>query len=222
MMPLGEYLRDRGMTVSGVLLEGHGTEPSNLRGKSCNDWIDSAAAGLKKLKSRCSRVFLIGFSMGGTISLHLAAKNKVDGVITVCAPVYLELKLYLTRPLEYLLHFKKVVDLNIKNPGARKNHFAYNTVPPGAVIQLFNLMRSVRSELDCITMPALVFHSQDDGIVPSGNGPFIYNSLVNAATKNFIWLKNSGHMAVIDNDKEFIMSEIKTFIDSVSVNRETR
>lgn len=215
MTPLGEFLRSKGITVSGVLLEGHGTKPSNLKGISSADWIDSAVAGLEELKSRCSHVFLIGFSMGGTISLQLAANCQVDGVITVCAPLYLDLKLYLTRPLEYLLRFKKMVDYNIKNPAARKNHFAYNTVPPGAIIQLFSLMRSARAELDRITVPALVFHSRDDGIVPSGNGPFIYGNLVNSPCRNLIWLNNSGHMAVIDYDKELIMSEIKYFIDSV-------
>ncbi|MFX4261633.1 alpha/beta hydrolase [Pelotomaculum propionicicum] len=214
MMPLGEYLRGKGITVSGVLLEGHGTKPSDLRGRSCEDWIGSAAAGLEKLKSICSHVFLIGFSMGGTIALHLAANYQADGVITVCAPVYLELKLYLTRPIEYLLHFKKAVDHNIKDPCARNNHFAYNTVPPGALIQLFSLMRSVRSELCRITVPALVIQSQDDGVVPCSNGPYIYSSLVNTAGKKFIWLKNSGHMAVIDYDQELVMSEINNFIKS--------
>lgn len=90
MTPLGEYLHSEGMTVSAVMLAGHGTTPSDLRGKSWADWISSAVAGLEKLKSSCAHVFVIGFSMGGTISLHLAANYPVDGVITVCAPVYLD------------------------------------------------------------------------------------------------------------------------------------
>ena len=215
MMPLGEYLHSEGMTVSGVLLAGHGTKPSDLRGKSCADWISSAAAALDKLKSRCEYVFLIGFSMGGTISLHLASNYLVDGVITVCAPVYLDPMLYLTRPLDYLLHFKKVADLNIKNPSVRSNHFSYKSIPPGALIQLFSLMRAARSGLGRITAPALVFHARDDCVVPAGNGPQICGSLLNAAGKNLVWLENSGHMAVIDYDQELIMSETKNFIDSI-------
>lgn len=97
----------------------------------------------------------------------------------------------------------------------RENHYSYNTVPLWALVQLFNLMRAARSELGRITAPALVFHARDDCVVPCGNGPLIYSSLANAAGKNFIWLDNSGHMAVIDYDQELIMSETKKFIDSV-------
>ncbi|MDD4767405.1 MAG: alpha/beta hydrolase, partial [Desulfotomaculaceae bacterium] len=84
MLPLGQYLHGQGLTVSGVLLDGHGTRPADLRGKSSADWIGTAAAGLAQLQSSCAHVFLIGFSMGGAIALHLAANYRVDGVVTVC------------------------------------------------------------------------------------------------------------------------------------------
>ncbi|NQS76569.1 MAG: alpha/beta fold hydrolase [Peptococcaceae bacterium] len=213
MIPLGRYLHDQGPTVKGILLNGHGTKPLDLRGRSHKDWIDAAAAGLTELKKTCSHVFLIGFSMGGTIALHLAANYQVDGVITICAPVYLEPKMYLMRPLKRLLQHKKMLENHIKDPGARKTHFSYKIAPPGAIIQLFNLLRLVRPQLKHITVPALVFQTHDDGIIPSSNGPFIYNGLVNTAAKKFTWLKKSGHMAVVDYDKELIMWEINDFIE---------
>lgn len=212
MLPFGEYLAAKGITVLGLRLDGHGTRPSDLKGKTYPQWVDSAVSGLEKLRNECSKVYLIGFSMGGAISLHLAANHRVDGVVTVCAPVYLDLKLYLARPLRYLLHFKKEVDHNIKDPQARKNHYAYTKVPPGTVIQLFKLMRLVRSELSGISVPVLIFHSRGDCIVHPGNGSFIFKNLTNAKNKNLIWLDNSGHMAVIDYDKDLVMSETYRFI----------
>ncbi len=212
MRPLGEYLAAREITVAGVRLAGHGTRPSDLKGLTCHDWVNSAAAGLEELRNKCSKVYLIGLSMGGTICLHLAANYRLDGVVTVCAPVYLDLRLYLTHPFRYLLSFKREVDHNIKDPGARKNHYAYKSVPPGAVLQLFKLMRSVRSELKTISTPALLFHSRGDCIVPPGNGPFILENITNVRYKNLIWLENSGHMAVIDYDKDQVMSETYRFV----------
>jgi carboxylesterase len=212
MRPLGEYLAARGITVAGVRLAGHGTRPADLKGLTWHDWVKSAATGLAELKNKCSRVYLVGFSMGGTISLHLAANYRVEGVIAVCAPVYLDLRLYLRHPFRYLLSFKREVDHNIKDPRARKNHYAYKSAPPGAVLQLFKLMRLVRSELKTVSCPALLFHSRGDCIVPPGNGPFILENLTGAADKKLIRLENSGHMAVIDYDKDRVMSEAYRFI----------
>ncbi len=212
MRPLGEYLAARDITVAGVRLAGHGTSPSDMKGLTSQDWINSAAVILDELKGKCSRIFLIGLSMGGTICLHLAANYRVDGVVTICAPVYLEARLYLAHPLKYLLSFKKEVDHNIKDPAARKKHFAYTRVPPGAVLQLFKLMRSARCELGQINIPALLFQSRSDSIVPPGNGPFIYENLTKVQKKNLIWLEKSGHMAVIDYDKDYVMSETYKFI----------
>lgn len=215
MLPFGEYLAAKGITVLGVRLDGHGTRPSDLKGMTYLQWVDSAVSGLEELRNKCSKVYLIGLSMGGTISLHLAANYRVDGVVTVCAPVYLDLKLYLAHPLRYLKHFKKEVDHNIKDPRARKNHYAYTKVPPGAVIQLFKLMRFVRSELKSIGIPVLLFHSRGDCIVHPGNASFIFENLTKARNKNIIWLDNSGHMAVIDYDKDLVMSETYRFITAI-------
>lgn len=212
MLPLGEYLAAKGITVLGVRLDGHGTSPSDLKGITCLHWVDSAVSGLEELRNKCSRIFLLGFSMGGTISLHLAANYRVDGVITVCAPVYLDLRLYLAHPLKYLLYFRKEVDHNIKDPQARKNHYAYTRVPPGAVIQLFKLMRLARSELKVIGIPVLLFQAREDCIVHPGNASFIFENLSKAGEKNLIWLEHSGHMAVVDYDKDLVMSETYRFI----------
>ena len=80
------------------------------------------------------------------------------------------------------------------------------------MLQLFKLMRLVRSELKTVSCPALLFHSRGDCIVPPGNGPFILENLTGAADKKLIRLENSGHMAVIDYDKDRVMSEAYRFI----------
>jgi len=213
MLPLGRYLAGRGMTVMGVRLAGHGARPGDLRGVSHRDWVGSATAGLAELKKKCSSVYVIGLSMGGTIAFHLAANYRVDGAVSICAPVYLDLKLCLARPLRYLFGFKGEVERNIKDPEARKNHLAYPAVPPGALLQLFALLRAARGELGRITVPVLLFQARDDCIVTTGNAPFIYNHLVNSPGKELIWLERSGHMATIDYDREIVFAETYRFVD---------
>lgn len=201
------------MTVLGVRLAGHGTRSSDLKGKNYRHWIDSVVTALAKLKEKCAKVYLIGLSMGGTLSLHLASGEQADGIVVICAPVYLDLRLYLKRPLKYLFGFKNEVDRNIKDPVARKNHITYSRVPLGAIIQLFALMSLARSELERITVPVLMFQAKEDRVVPAGNGPYIYDRLVNSVQKDLIWLSNSGHIATIDCDKTIIMSKTRDFIE---------
>jgi len=57
-----------------------------------------------------------------------------------------------------------------------------------------------------------LFHSRSDSIVPPGNGSFIFENLANVKDKNLIWLEKSGHMAVIDYDKDYVMAETYGFI----------
>lgn len=212
MRPLGYHLAAEGLTVRGVRLAGHGTRPADMKGKTFRHWIDSAAAGLAELKATCSRVFVAGLSMGGTIALHLAANYQVDGVIAICAPVYLDLILYLMRPFKYLMGFKYEVGRNIKDPVARKSHLGYPRIPLGSALQLIALLRSVRADLDRITVPALLLQARDDLIVPPGNAPFIYHRLVNSPQKKLVWLEKSGHVATIDYSKNIVFSETTRFI----------
>lgn len=217
MRPLGEYLAGLGLTIIGARLAGHGTRPSDLWGKTCRHWIASAEDGLTELKSKCRKVFIVGLSMGGSIALHLAAQNQVDGVVAICAPVYLDFKLYLSRPLRFLLGFKDELGRNIKDPVARRNHLGYSSVPPGAVLQFLYLLGTVRKHLDRVTIPVLLIQARDDLIIPWRNAAYIYDRLVNCEKKRLVWLKNSGHVATIDYDKFMVFEETFNFI-SESLN----
>lgn len=212
MLQLGQYLAGRGLSVNGVRLAGHGTSPASLKGITYHHWIGSALEGLQELRKDCKKIYAAGLSMGGTIALHLAAAGRLDGAISICAPVYLDLRLYLKRPLHYMLHFGREVDNNIKDPAARKNHLAYKSVPPSAVFQLLALLRLARSELKRITAPVMLFQSRDDRIVPRENVSYIYEQLTGAAARQVIWLENSGHIATIDCDKEIVFTCIYDFI----------
>lgn len=75
MRGLGEHLAASGFRVHGVLLKGHGTTPEDLATTTRRDWVASADAQLAELRRECSEVFVSGQSMGGAISLVLAARH---------------------------------------------------------------------------------------------------------------------------------------------------
>lgn len=72
MRPLGLALHRSGYTVHGALQPRHGGLAAALRGARYAEWIDAAFDGLARLDA-CERVFVAGLSMGGLVTLHLAA-----------------------------------------------------------------------------------------------------------------------------------------------------
>src|SRR5215217_7889060 len=78
---MGANLAEAGYTVHGPLLAGHGGAPADLFQVRWEDWLASASAGLRLLRERCRTVFICGFSIGGLLALHLAARKPIDGLI---------------------------------------------------------------------------------------------------------------------------------------------
>ena len=67
---LGEFLaREGGLTVVGPRLKGHGTTPEDMAQATAEDWIRSVEGAMDTLRQRCSRIFVTGLSMGGTLAL---------------------------------------------------------------------------------------------------------------------------------------------------------
>ena len=85
MRPWAHYLNERGYTVSVPLIPGHGTTWHDLNHVKWQEWPARVESELRKLRERCSKVFICALSMGGGNSLYVTAKNQnlVDGLILV-------------------------------------------------------------------------------------------------------------------------------------------
>lgn len=85
MRPWAHYLNERGYTVSVPLMPGHGTTWHDLNHVKWQEWPTKVESELKKLRGRCSKVFICALSMGGGNSLYVTAKNQdlIDGLVLV-------------------------------------------------------------------------------------------------------------------------------------------
>src|SRR5512142_3213769 len=70
---LARRLHDRGYTIAGPLLPGHGTTPENLNRTRWIDWVQAAEESYRELSARCTRVFIGGESMGAVAALYLGS-----------------------------------------------------------------------------------------------------------------------------------------------------
>lgn len=75
-------LRQRGLTVAGSLLPGHGSTVEDLETVRWEDWVEHAQVALRDLQARCATVFIGGLSLGSLLALYVAAQHaEIAGVI---------------------------------------------------------------------------------------------------------------------------------------------
>lgn len=81
MLPLGKLFNEAGWTAQGVLLPGFGAQFANLRQYKAADWIAEVRRALAELQKTYAVTLLAGFSMGGGLSLQVAAQQPPDGLL---------------------------------------------------------------------------------------------------------------------------------------------
>ena len=87
MYLLGKSLQDAGFTVLAPRLTGHGGNAKMLEGTTAENWMDAVRDGYAILKGAVKRIYVVGHSMGGILSLILASEEEVAGVVTIAAPI---------------------------------------------------------------------------------------------------------------------------------------
>lgn len=210
MRYLGEYLKDKGFTVNGVLLKGHGTTTKDMSKTTYRDWINSAEEGYLKLADECSEIFVVGFSMGGALALHLAQKYEIKGLVSLSTPIrILNRQYYFAMLVKYLkvLVGKRTLVIKQKDPFI----IGYDKTPIRSMINLLQLINLVKADLHKMEKPILIMQSYGDGTVHPSSANFIYKRIA-STDKSIIFLHNSGHMITCDCEKEQVFEEVHGFI----------
>ena len=195
---LANFLAEKNITVYAPLLPGHGTHPRDLKLVSHQDWINSAQQALDLLDTK--KKFVLGYSMGGTLALTLAAKNNLDGVISINSAIFLANRYVAFIPLLRLVETytaKKSEDI-IRFIDEKR--VVYDSTPLDSITELQKLINTV--QLQKITEPILIFQADKDKIILPESADYIYSN-VNSEDKILISLANSTHSKINNQDETF-------------------
>jgi len=195
---LANFLAEKNITVYVPLLPGHGTHPRDLKLVSHQDWINSAQQALDLLDTK--KKFVLGYSMGGTLALTLAAKNNLDGVISINSAIFLANRYVAFIPLLRLVETytaKKSEDI-IRFIDEKR--VVYDSTPLDSITELQKLINTV--QLQKITEPILIFQADKDKIILPESADYIYSN-VNSEDKILISLANSTHSKINNQDETF-------------------
>ena len=216
MRPLGEALAAAGYTVIGPRLAGHGISPAAMARTTAADWIASVDEALATLRQTCSQVFMVGLSMGGTLTLYTAAKHAdlIKGAVPINAAVQLNSVAMAGVALDANMPATLPgIGSDIKKPGVVE--LAYAEAPVPAFRQAYALFSVTHDLLPQVRCPVLVIQSRDDHVVDPSNGPRIVRRL-GSSRIDLRWLDNSYHVATLDNDLPLICSETLAFIRGIA------
>ncbi len=219
---LGEYLNARGLTVFGPRLAGHGLTPERMRTQHWLDWYDNARDGVLLLRQRCRKVFAVGLSMGGLLSLRLAAAGMVDGAVIMAAPFYVKNALLpYARVIKFFRRFKPTrpgdLDRRVRDIQRQMGREAYGRVayddftPIAAGEQLYNLMNEVRAHLGEITVPLQLIYSRADQTVPFENMQIAIKGVRSVDVVQHV-LERSDHVLTQDIERETVYNLVWNFL----------
>ncbi len=226
MRLLGIFLAEHGYAVSAPLLPGHGTEPAGLNRQRWQDWVQEAGRAYRDLAGRATEIVVAGNSMGALIALHLAidpppAATTVPlrGLILFAPGLELyERRLPLTavgRFLVPLVAKQEQSTPDTVDPEAFNLYWCYETYPVGGGYQLWRLQREVRSKLQRVREPLIVFMGREDRAVRPASARTIL-SRVSSVDKQVVWLENSGHGLIVDAEHEDVFQRCLEWIRSHS------
>ncbi len=178
MKHLEEGLRETGHDVENPLLPGHGTSLAEFQKTSFKDWAKGAETAFLALRERVDKVFVCGFSMGGTLALDLAVRHAVDGLVCIAAPVFLYRFIPWEVPSPYLPMLSLMIQIKPLWPQKRIRPEALELAPRQAyedfipLRQLLSLKEGadrVRENLRRVSAPVLALHCAKDHTVPVGS-----------------------------------------------------
>ncbi|MDQ6598703.1 alpha/beta fold hydrolase [Bacillus salipaludis] len=205
---LGERLDEFGYSVLGPRLKGHGTHYADLEKCTHEEWFESLEKGYQELKQECRDVFVLGQSMGGTLSLWLAHKYKeIKGIILVNPA--LTLPSFEQFRGKELPRYVSEGNPDIKTRDAYE--ITYSKVPIKAIHQLQTLMDITPAILPDLHCPVLGMKSAVDHVVPPENTDYIIDH-IGSTEKEMIVLPNSYHVASLDYDKDVIVEGCHRFV----------
>lgn len=216
MLPFGKELSSQGYSVLAIRLPGHGTNIENLHTTTVIDWLAAVEDGLHILASITDRIFVIGQSMGGVLTLWAASHFDISGIVLLSTP-YPDKDNKRLRMIKFLSKFRKEIpkpQSDQEEKLTEEGNVAYSKYSSSAIMNAMNLMSEVEGEISAISTPVLLIQSKMDNVIDQGSMDAFYERLPGQDKKK-IWLENSGHVITLEQEKEIVYNEAISFIDRV-------
>ena len=175
----------------------------------------SASEALFDLAEQVEKVFVAGFSMGGTIATRLAElyPDEVSGLLLLNPTIYdNHIRMIASKLLAPIIPSIKSEGTDVAKPNALVT--SQQRLSLRAANSLHKFRHIVRRDLPLVKTPLKVFLSLNDNVVPYSNGLLISNSV--RSTRNEVhFFDKSYHVVPQDFDNQELVNVSCEFISSL-------
>lgn len=176
---------EAGLDVYAPLMPGFGTKTEDLEQTTFTQWFDFLCRYYENLRSKYKKVYVLGTSMGGLMTLKLGelycnTENAPDKLVTIAAPVvynsikegiFTDWKQYFGRTIALFASSinTHTVATRSKGEDGSDQWYGYGGTFIRAGLSLVHAMKQVRKELGRISCPLFCIHDVHDRIIPFKN-----------------------------------------------------
>jgi len=214
---LGEFLNEKGYTVYGPMLRGHGTQPEDLENVKWEEWLSDLEGTYEKLEKEVSQIYVGGTSIGSCLALLLAQKKKnIAGLVLMAAPFKIRFEKLLVLFAKLTVNIKpfnqKVYPPTFGASTTITRLISYQKYSVRSALETFELVEEARKNLEQITQPCLLIQSGSDHIVTKKSLEEIYNR-ISSGIKRKKYVKKAYHTFISDIKNEYVFEDILSFLN---------
>ncbi|PTQ55344.1 MAG: putative esterase/lipase [Candidatus Carbobacillus altaicus] len=214
--PMADYFHAKGLSIYAPLLPGHGTSPEEMAKTRWTDWWQAVVDAYQTLQREGhTPIYVSGLSMGGALSLYLAAKVRPAAVFSLAAPIrFRDKRAYVAR---YFYRLRPYLPRDGQKPEHIERYLIpYDRTPVRSVAELVALLRRVRRSLPAVTVPTFIAQGrQDETIIPE-DATLIYHSIGTFAEQKVLkWYDASSHLIILDHDQAQLFEDMWAFMQNL-------
>lgn len=214
---LGKFLNSNGYTVYCPMFSGHGTRCEDLENVKYTDWLKDANDALVKLRKDHNKIFVGGTSMGANIALYLAKKEKnIAGLVLMATPYNLKFEKLGEMAINVMYKFKqyhkKFYPPTFGSFTTITRLISYQKYPIKNVLEVGEIVKLSRKNLNKISQPCLILQSKHDHVVAKNSATKIYKQ-IRSKKKKKKYLKKAYHTFVSDIKNEYVFKDVLGFLN---------
>ena len=218
MRELAVKCANAGFDVELPRLSGHGTTVEEMIPTRWSDWSSDTEVAYQILRARVEKIIVVGLSMGGSLTLWMAA-NHPDLCGIVCINPAAE-----PMPAEIIADLQAMIDSgtetlpsigsDIADPSSKE--ISYDATPTRALMSLFVDGTAENAKMYSQTkVPMLLINSVQDHVVPPEQSDYLVANYGGPIER--VMLERSYHVATQDFDKQIVFEKTLEFASRVSL-----
>jgi carboxylesterase len=180
------------------------------------DWTRDAEQALSELRKRCSKVVVVGLSMGGAITLWLASRHAdLSGIVCINPTTKSSAGKLFGARLAVKTGKKSLpaIGSDLSDPSVKES--SYDATPLAAAVSLFaDGLKPLSKKYGSIKVPLLLFTATNDHVVNPKESDFLVSKYAGNIERET--LERSFHVATQDVEKETVNAKALEFAKRVT------